>query len=34
MMSIIAAEDKLNQQYKLLTSIPDIGMQAAIYLLT
>ena len=33
MMSIIAAEDKLNQQYKLLTSIPGIGRQTAVYLL-
>jgi transposase len=33
MLSIIAAEEKLKQQYGLLTSIPDIGMQTAVYLL-
>jgi transposase len=30
---IISSEDKLNQQYKLITSIPGIGMQTAIYLI-
>ena len=33
MLAIIASEDKLNQQYKLITSIPGIGMQTAIYLI-
>ena len=33
MLEIIAMEEKLNSQYKLVTSIPGIGMQTAIYLL-
>ena len=33
MLSIIASEDNLNQPYRLITSIPGIGMQTAIYLL-
>jgi len=33
MLSIIAEKTKLNQQYRLITSIPGIGMQTAIYLL-
>jgi len=33
MHSIIASEDELNRQYRLVTSIPGIGMQTAIYLL-
>ena len=33
MLSIIAMEEKLNQQNKLVTSIPGVGMQTAIYLL-
>jgi transposase len=33
MLAIIAAEEELIQQYKLLTSIPGIGMQTAIYLI-
>jgi transposase len=33
MLSIIASEENLNQQYSLLTSIPGIGMQTAVYLL-
>jgi transposase len=33
MLAIIEAEDTLIQQYKLITSIPGIGMQTAAYLL-
>jgi transposase len=33
MLEIIASQEKLEQQYKLITSIPGIGMQTAIYLL-
>jgi transposase len=33
MLAVIASEEKLSQQYKLITSIPGIGMQTAIYLL-
>ena len=33
MLDIITCEDKLNQQYKLITSIKGIGMQTAIYLI-
>jgi transposase len=33
MLDIIASEDKLNQQYKLITSIPGIGKQTAIYII-
>jgi transposase len=33
MRSIIACQEKLSQQYKLITSIPGIGMQTAIYLI-
>jgi transposase len=33
MLAIIASEEKLSQQYKLLTSIPGIGRQTAIYVL-
>jgi len=33
MLAIIASEEKLNQQYKLITSIPGIGRQTAIYLI-
>jgi transposase len=33
MLDIIAADEKLSQQYRLITSIPGIGMQTAIYLL-
>ena len=33
MLSVITSENKLNQQYNLITSIPGIGMQTAIYLL-
>jgi transposase len=33
MLAIIAAEEALMQQYRLLTSIPGIGMQTAIYLI-
>jgi transposase len=33
MLVIIAEEEQLKQQYKLLTSIPGIGMQTAVYLL-
>jgi transposase len=33
MLTVIAAEDKLNQQFKLVTSIPGIGRQTAIYLI-
>jgi transposase len=33
MLAIIASEDKLCQQYKLIISIPGIGMQTAIYLI-
>jgi transposase len=33
MLAIIKSEEKLNGQYKLITSIPGIGMQTAIYLI-
>ena len=33
MLSIIAPDDKLNRQYRMLASIPGIGMQTAIYLI-
>jgi len=33
MLEIIETEEKLNQQYKLITSIPGIGMKTAIYLI-
>ena len=33
MLAIIAAESTLNQQYTLITSIPGIGKQTAIYIL-
>jgi transposase len=33
MIAVIDSEDKLNLQYKLITSIPGIGMQTAIYLI-
>ena len=33
MLTIIESDEKLNWQYKLVTSIPGIGMQTAIYLL-
>ena len=33
MLSIITSETKLQEQYNLVTSIPGIGMQTAIYLL-
>jgi transposase len=33
MLAIIDSEDKLKQQYSLITSIPGIGMQTAIYLI-
>jgi transposase len=33
MLEIIASDEKLNRQYKLVTSIPGIGMQTAIYLI-
>jgi transposase len=33
MLAVIASEDKLNQQYKLATSIPGIGKQTAIYII-
>jgi transposase len=33
MLAIIAAEEQLNQQYKLITSIPGIGKHTAIYLI-
>jgi len=33
MLVVITSSDKLNQQYKLITSIPGIGMQTAIYLI-
>jgi transposase len=32
-LSIITLESKLNQQYKLITSIPGLGMQTAIYVI-
>jgi transposase len=32
-LAIIASEDTLNQQFKLITSIPGIGPQTAVYLL-
>ena len=33
MLAIIASEDNLSLQYRLLTSIPGIGMQTAIYII-
>jgi transposase len=33
MLAVIALEDSLNQQYKLITSIPGVGTQTAIYLI-
>jgi len=33
MMEIIASQEQLSQQYKLVTSIPGVGMQTAVYLL-
>ena len=33
MLAIIDSEEKLSQQYKLIVSIPGIGMQTAIYLI-
>jgi transposase len=33
MLAIIESEETLNQQYKLITSIPGIGMKTAVYLL-
>ena len=33
MLTVIISEDKLKQQYGLITSIPGIGMQTAIYLI-
>jgi len=33
MLAIISMEEKLNQKYKLITSIPGVGMQTAIYIL-
>jgi len=33
MLAIIESDDKLSRQHKLVTSIPGIGMQTAIYLL-
>jgi transposase len=33
MLAVIASEEKLSQQYKLITSIPGIGTQTAIYLI-
>jgi transposase len=33
MITIIESEDKLNQQYELITSIPGIGKQTAIYMI-
>jgi len=33
MLAIIAKQEKLMQQYKLITSIPGIGMQTAIYII-
>ena len=33
MMSIITSETKLNQQYELITSIPGVGKQTAIYII-
>ena len=33
MLEVIASQEKLNLQYKLITSIPGIGMQTAIYLI-
>ena len=33
MLAVITSEERLNQQYKLITSIPGIGMQTAIYLI-
>jgi hypothetical protein len=33
MLDIIDADEKLRQQYKLITSIPGIGMQTAIYII-
>jgi transposase len=33
MLAIISSEEKLSRQYRLITSIPGIGMQTAIYLI-
>jgi transposase len=33
MLSIIASEEQLSRQYKLITSVPGIGMQTAIYII-
>jgi transposase len=33
MLAVISSEEKLNQHYSLITSIPGIGMQTAIYLI-
>jgi transposase len=33
MLAVIVSEEKLNQQYSLITSIPGVGMQTAIYLI-
>jgi transposase len=33
MLAVIESEDTLNQQYKLVTSIPGVGKQTAIYIL-
>jgi hypothetical protein len=33
MLAVIESDEKLNGQYKLVTSIPGVGMQTAIYLL-
>jgi transposase len=33
MLAVLISEDNLNDQYKLITSIPGIGMQTAVYLI-
>ena len=33
MLAVVVPDEKLNRQYNLITSIPGIGMQTAIYLL-
>jgi transposase len=33
MLSIIGSDEKLSRQYKLITSIPGVGMQTAIYII-
>jgi transposase len=33
MLAVIASEEKLNQQYKLVTSVPGVGRQTATYIL-